>query len=118
MVALVAILFHSGAYTAVFLNFQVNQSFIARTLCENRTAPDLQCNGKCYLKKQFQKQTDNTPKSNLLTVQQSITWVYEVPMVVISEPTIETTAAPAAYYQSFFTQYNTTPQPHPPCYLA
>jgi hypothetical protein len=38
-----------------FLYWKVNQSFIARSLCENREKVEMQCNGKCYLKKQLKK---------------------------------------------------------------
>lgn len=37
------------------VSFKLNQEYIAKTLCENRAKPKLQCNGKCQLKKQLQK---------------------------------------------------------------
>ena len=39
----------------VLLDFQVNQKFIATELCENRIKPKCCCHGKCFLKKQLQK---------------------------------------------------------------
>lgn len=35
--------------------YEVNQDFVAATLCENQEKPELECNGKCYLMKQLQK---------------------------------------------------------------
>ena len=39
----------------VWIDYTVNQSYIANTLCENKAKPQLRCNGKCYLKKQLAK---------------------------------------------------------------
>ncbi len=114
VIALVAILFHSGAYTAVFVNFQFNQDFIAAKLCENRFSPELKCEGKCYLKKQFNTQSQQNNEHSLLNVQQTINWVVEADEVKDELIFAENTAAPAAYFQAFFTQHNTAPRPHPP----
>ena len=40
-----------------FAAFKVNQNYIAALLCENRTAQEMHCNGKCYLIKQVKKNT-------------------------------------------------------------
>lgn len=40
----------------VFVAFKWNQNKIALTLCENKTRPELKCDGKCYLRKQINKQ--------------------------------------------------------------
>lgn len=44
------------------IDYAVNYNFIVKNLCENRTKPQLMCNGKCYLAKEFAKTTDNTSK--------------------------------------------------------
>ena len=43
--------------------YEVNQDFVAATLCENQEKPELECNGKCYLMKQLQK-TEISPISD------------------------------------------------------
>ncbi|WP_149207779.1 hypothetical protein [Flavobacterium johnsoniae] len=45
----------------VLAGFQANSRYIADTLCENRTRPQLHCNGKCYLIKKL-KQADESEK--------------------------------------------------------
>jgi len=45
----------------VAAGFETNKRYIANSLCENRTRPQLHCNGKCYLKKKF-KQADERKK--------------------------------------------------------
>ena len=42
------------------VNFVVNYDYIAKELCENKTKPQLHCNGKCYLKKELAKASENT----------------------------------------------------------
>lgn len=42
--------------------FTTNRAYIAKVLCENRTRPQLNCNGKCYLAKKLKQQKDKTDK--------------------------------------------------------
>lgn len=35
--------------------FGINREYIARNLCENKDKPELNCCGKCYLKKELKK---------------------------------------------------------------
>ncbi len=37
----------------ISLNFYVNQNYVASKLCENRSKPDMHCNGKCQLQKKI-----------------------------------------------------------------
>jgi hypothetical protein len=39
----------------VWLDYTMNQPYIAANLCENKAKPQLRCKGKCYLKKQLAK---------------------------------------------------------------
>ncbi|WP_276390311.1 hypothetical protein [Eudoraea chungangensis] len=40
-----------------------NYDYIVTVLCENRDNPQLQCNGKCYLSKQFTKESKENKKN-------------------------------------------------------
>ena len=55
-VLLVAIVFTQSSKLIVYLNFKINQEYIAKELCENREIPKMNCNGKCYLAKKLQEQ--------------------------------------------------------------
>lgn len=35
--------------------YQVNKTYIAKNLCENRNKPKMHCNGKCQLRKKLQQ---------------------------------------------------------------
>lgn len=42
----------------VLLDFRLNKNYIAASLCVNRDKPRSCCHGKCFLKKQLQKEDD------------------------------------------------------------
>ena len=42
--------------------YQINKTYIARVLCENRDKPLLNCNGKCFLAKKLKEQQDKKDK--------------------------------------------------------
>lgn len=53
--------------TIALIDYQLNKNYIASTLCVNRSKPMSCCKGKCFLKKQLQKDEDqgknNVPPS-------------------------------------------------------
>ncbi|WP_303318831.1 hypothetical protein Q4Q34_05090 [Flavivirga abyssicola] len=46
-----------------YVEYVLNQDYIAEFLCINKDKPELQCNGKCHLAKEFGKQQRNESKS-------------------------------------------------------
>ncbi|UMB60600.1 hypothetical protein MHL31_16175 [Lutibacter sp. A80] len=51
------------------INYYANYDYIAAELCENKDKPYLECNGKCYLKKQL-KEVNHTNHDHKSTVPQ------------------------------------------------
>ena len=45
------------------LEYVVFYDYIKNELCENKNAPELQCNGKCHLAKEMEKANENSEKS-------------------------------------------------------
>lgn len=47
----------SGNFSRLFIyaGYELNKSYIASTLCENKAKPQLQCKGKCYLSKKIKE---------------------------------------------------------------
>lgn len=41
------------------VNYWMNRDYISSVLCENKDKPELQCNGKCHLKKEIQANADD-----------------------------------------------------------
>ncbi|WP_298238620.1 hypothetical protein [uncultured Algibacter sp.] len=48
-----------------YVEYVLNQDYIAEFLCINKDKPELQCNGKCHLVKQIKKQQEQEPLSAL-----------------------------------------------------
>ncbi len=44
-----------------YMEYLLNQDYIAEFLCINKDKPKLQCNGKCHLAKQLENQNENKP---------------------------------------------------------
>ena len=42
-----------------FIEYTIDYEYIATVLCINKNKPKMQCNGKCYLKKQLAKSIEN-----------------------------------------------------------
>lgn len=52
--------------------FLLNQDYIAKVLCINKDKPELDCKGKCHLKKQLKQEEEQTPKLPTSTVKEII----------------------------------------------
>jgi len=53
--------------TGIVISYQINKTYIAQELCENKEIPMMQCNGKCQLKAQLQKQESQNEQSPFST---------------------------------------------------
>lgn len=53
----------------VYAGFKINQGYIAKTLCVNRSRPWMHCNGRCYFMRKIKAAEENekkqTEKDNL-----------------------------------------------------
>lgn len=55
--AIIALLFLSKPVLPV-LEYIINYDYIVAELCENKAKPEMQCNGKCHLKKELAKASE------------------------------------------------------------
>lgn len=46
----------------VYAGFEINQNYIASTLCENKARPWMNCNGRCYLMKKLKQAEEKEKK--------------------------------------------------------
>lgn len=51
----------------VFAYYELNKAYIAKNLCENKSRPELNCCGKCYLNKQLKKVDESDKKGRDLS---------------------------------------------------
>jgi hypothetical protein len=63
MVLLIAIAGTTFSKAIALLDYKLNENYIATTLCENKGKPACCCHGKCFLKKQLQKDEDGNKNS-------------------------------------------------------
>lgn len=64
-----------------FLEYATFYDYIKNELCENKDAPELQCNGKCHLAKQIVKAGDSdtgNEKNQSLKIEISIVYFQEI----------------------------------------
>ena len=50
---IVSLLLQLFSREVIVMSFALNRDYIAKTLCENRSRPELRCNGQCYLAKRL-----------------------------------------------------------------
>ncbi|MNS24589.1 hypothetical protein D3C72_564420 [compost metagenome] len=111
-----ATLLQAFSKVVIYIDFKLNENYIAQTLCENKARPQLHCNGKCQLSKQLKKDEENS-KENKKTIQEAVYYCnaahFEIALVTYfhSAPAYQTHVAPTlqADKQRIF---------HPPDYLV
>jgi len=57
VILLLALLMQTFIKGLILVSYNINQTYIASTLCENKATPQLHCNGKCVLVKQMTKES-------------------------------------------------------------
>lgn len=70
--------------------FTSNRAYIAKVLCENRSRPQLNCNGKCYLAKKLKKQQDKADKETRQRVE-------NLPIATLFFYSLEKTSLPSFF---------------------
>ena len=50
---------------APFIEYELNQDYIAEFLCINKSKPELNCKGKCYLMQKLQKAQEESEEEKL-----------------------------------------------------
>lgn len=61
---LALILLHSFGKVFIVLDYQLQKEYIIEFLCINRDKPELQCEGKCHLKKELKKSEQSDKQEN------------------------------------------------------
>ena len=61
----------------VLLDYRLNGNYIASNLCENRNKPNSCCHGKCFLKKQMEKDDSEKSGPTASKVNLEILWFFE-----------------------------------------
>ncbi|GAB3999795.1 hypothetical protein GCM10028807_51040 [Spirosoma daeguense] len=70
-VLLIATLLPTVSQWGTIAYYHANKEYIARVLCQNRSKPELHCDGQCYLAKKLKTQQDKQDKETTERVQNS-----------------------------------------------
>jgi hypothetical protein len=72
-ILLLAVLLPTISPWGTIAYYHANRDYIAKALCENRSRPELHCDGKCYLAKKLKAQQDKQDKDTTERVQNTPT---------------------------------------------
>lgn len=64
IVTLTGLLLQTFGKGLILAEYMLNQEYIARVLCVNKTKPEMGCNGQCHLMKQMEKETKKEQNGN------------------------------------------------------
>ena len=79
-------------------NFLYNQDYIVANLCENIDKPELECNGKCHLKKELTEGTKKNQEDKIVISENTLFFTNEVIEIVLEEPIYFTQKLDYSYY--------------------
>ena len=69
----IGILFQTFSKVIIFINFEINQDYIAKNICVKKNIPNNHCNGKCHLNKLLKEddnKQDTTPFANFKQIKE------------------------------------------------
>lgn len=102
----------------VYAQYLLNREFIAATLCENRDMPEMQCDGKCYLRKQLQQHHEEKDSPASPREERRDVTLFSP----VSEPLAVFIKAPSraweSLYQPVFSEKHTHAVFHPPANVS
>jgi hypothetical protein len=104
------------------IDYCVNYKYIANELCENQDKPELECNGKCHLKKELAKaatEENSTSKDKKQVSKQEIEILFyqEAFQFESKNISIVYTETPTYYFNNYF-HLNSSQIFHPPTSLV
>lgn len=101
---------------SIYADFIINNEYIATVLCINKEKPELQCDGKCYLKMELGKEEKKRQsQENILKENNKVQFVYEpyaTGLTIEIAPAIDTEAS--FYYHQISPQELAFAIFHPP----
>lgn len=86
LLMIIAILLPVSNEIGVFVDFKINQNFIAKVLCINRDNPKLMCNGKCFLAAKLKKIEEQEKKQTPITkkeIQERTLYCSAIPIYIL-----------------------------------
>lgn len=60
---ILAVLLQTFRQAEVIFSYHLNKGYITENLCVNKAKPEMQCNGKCHLKKELKESEESASKN-------------------------------------------------------
>lgn len=101
------------------VDYWVNYEYIAKELCENKAKPEMHCDGKCHLKKELAKASEEekpiSSDKKATSKQESEVLFFESKTTLISQPILLFTSLKVKNkYQNLYAYLSTHTIFHPP----
>lgn len=100
------------------LEYAVNYDYIVENLCENKSKPELNCNGKCHLTKQLAKASDssseNSSEKKISFEQTEIVFFQEIQQIEIRQIYFLNKTTIGNNYSNLYFHLNDCTHFHPP----
>lgn len=104
------------------ISYAVNYEYISTELCENKDKPEMECNGKCHLKKELAKEIqENNPVSDskkVNFVESSLLFCSEIHSFKFESIFFEEENQNLATYSNLYKTENIFSIFHPPAILS
>lgn len=100
----------------IVIHFKLNQDYIEKNYCVNKTKPKLQCHGQCQLKKELQK-TSDTNLENLSIYKHIELIPLKINIFKIEKIEFRETLKISFYKEDLFIQNFVKRILHPPTFL-
>ncbi len=96
-------------------NFLYNQDYIAANLCENVEKPELECNGKCHLKKELTEDTKKEHEDKIVISENVLFFQNEDVEIVLEEEQLYSEKVKTSHYLTKDVVGYSGSVFHPPC---
>lgn len=104
------------------ISYAVNYEYISTELCENKDEPEMNCNGKCHLKKELAKEIQqNNPVSEskkINFVESTLIFCSDIQPFTFNSSFFEEEQQNLATYSNLYKTENTFSIFHPPAILS
>ena len=107
------ILFNSIRVSVTYAYYELDPVGFIERLCENKDQPELQCNGKCHLKKVAERNTENQQEPAKFTSLKEIT-LFVVENLNMHFSSLQESEINLSYYQDLYAFKGIYPIDHPP----
>lgn len=97
-----------------YVEYVVNQDYIIEFLCSNKEKPELQCNGKCYLAKQLEKQEQNKTNSLKVSLENYPIGFVNIVKIHPFQFSVTSKKSTSVFYKTLLNNNYSTSEFHPP----